>query len=185
VDILSDELWEIIEERKEQHVEERKKVMESGWVEHELAFMVNSAQALMQAEVDKFKSSVQILHDYYHAFEDKLIPEAPPMVTQELVADGEELPPVEALPEGADASLVASYNYPRLDKIFEKALKTQFVMDVNLGAGADKKGGAPPAKGKDPKKPAEDEKPIEETQYVRDMKAAVKVEKSILRFRLA
>jgi hypothetical protein len=58
-------------------------------------------------------------------------------------------------------------------------------MDVNLGAGADKKGGAPPAKGKDPKKPAEDEKPIEETQYVRDMKAAVKVEKSILRFRLA
>lgn len=40
VDTLSDELWEIIEERKEQHIEERKKIMESGWVEHELAFMV-------------------------------------------------------------------------------------------------------------------------------------------------
>ena len=47
VDTLSDELWEIIEERKEQHVEERKRIMESGWVEHELAFMVSSAQALM------------------------------------------------------------------------------------------------------------------------------------------
>lgn len=58
MDILSDELWEIIEERKEQHVDERKKIMESGWVEHELAFMVNSAQSLMQAEVDKFKSSI-------------------------------------------------------------------------------------------------------------------------------
>ena len=43
VDILSDELWEIIEERKEQHVEERKKVMESGWIEHEQSFVVSSA----------------------------------------------------------------------------------------------------------------------------------------------
>lgn len=94
-DILSDELWEIIEERKEQHIEERKKIMESGWIEHEQGFIVNSAQLLMQAEVDKFKSSIQILHDYYHAFEDKLIPEAPPMVTTEIVAEGEELPPVE------------------------------------------------------------------------------------------
>lgn len=49
----------------------------------------------MQGEVDKFKSSVQILHDYYHAFEDKLIPEAPPLVTQDIVNEGEELPPVE------------------------------------------------------------------------------------------
>lgn len=44
VDILSDELWEIIEERKEQHIEERKKIMESGLIENELAFMVSSAQ---------------------------------------------------------------------------------------------------------------------------------------------
>ncbi len=122
-DILSDELWEIIEERKEQHIDERKKIMESGWVEHELGFLVNAAQAMMQGEVDKFRSSIQILHDYYHAFEDKLIPEAPPMVTQELFAEGEEMPPVEVLPEGADPLAAASYTYPRLDKIFEKALK--------------------------------------------------------------
>lgn len=55
--------------------------MESGWVEHELAFMVSAAQGMMQSEVDKFRSSIQIIHDYYHAFEDKLIPEAPPLVT--------------------------------------------------------------------------------------------------------
>ena len=40
VDILSDEMWEIIEERKEQEVEERKKIMESGWIENELTFSV-------------------------------------------------------------------------------------------------------------------------------------------------
>lgn len=184
MDTLSDELWEIIEERKEQHVEERKKIMESGWVEHELSFLVNSAQSLMQAEVDKFKSSVQILQDYYHAFEDKLIPEPPPMVTTDLIAEGEELPPVEQLAEGSDASQVVSYQYPRLDKIFEKALKSQFVADVTAGSAAaqDKKGA--PAKGKDPKKATDEEKPVEDSQYVREMKAAIKVEKSILRYRL-
>ena len=59
------------------------------------------------------------------------------------------------------------------------------MVDVTLGAAAaqDKKGGVP-AKGKDPKKAAEDEKPAEESQYVREMRTAVKVEKSILRFRL-
>jgi hypothetical protein len=98
--------------------------MESGWVEHELSFLVSSAQSLMQAEVDKFKSSIQILHDYYHAFEDKLIPEPPQMITQDLIAEGEDLPAVETLPDGADPLNAASYQYPRLDKIFEKALKT-------------------------------------------------------------
>jgi len=57
---------------------------------------------------------------------------------------------------------------------------------VTLKGGDDKKGGAAPAKGaKDPKKPAEEEKPAEESQYVKEMKQAVKVEKSLLRFRLA
>lgn len=124
MDTLSDELWEIIEDRKEQHVEERKKIMESGWVEHELAFLVSSGQSLMQAEVDKFKSSIQILQDFYHAFEDKLIPEPPAMITSDILGEGEDLPAIEVLPEGADALNAGSYTYPRLDKIFEKALKT-------------------------------------------------------------
>lgn len=137
--------------------------MESGWIEHELTFLVNSAQSLMQAEVDKFKSSITVLQDYYHAFEDKLIPEPPGLVTQELIAEGEELPPVESLIEGADINVAASYTYPRLDKIFEKALKTQFVVDVSLNAAGQGqvKGGAAPPKGKDA--PKAEEKPVAET----------------------
>ena len=41
VDILSDELWEIAEERREQAVEERKKIMESGWVEFSLEYLTS------------------------------------------------------------------------------------------------------------------------------------------------
>ena len=78
----------------------------------------------MQAEVDKFKVSIQILHDYYHAIEDKLIPEAPPAQTVDLgFNEGEEAPPVEHIPEGADTNKIESYSYPRLDRLLAQAIK--------------------------------------------------------------
>jgi hypothetical protein len=43
VDILSDELWEIAEERKEQAIEERKKIMESGWIEFQQEYLTTCA----------------------------------------------------------------------------------------------------------------------------------------------
>jgi len=46
-DALSDELWEIVEERKEQAIEFRKKVMEGGFVEFNLEFLTQIAQQLM------------------------------------------------------------------------------------------------------------------------------------------
>ena len=42
-DILSDELWEIAEDRKDQAVEERKKIMESQWVEYQLEYFTSCA----------------------------------------------------------------------------------------------------------------------------------------------
>ena len=42
-DVLSDELWEIVEERKEQNADERKKIMESGSVENNLDFLTSCA----------------------------------------------------------------------------------------------------------------------------------------------
>jgi len=57
-DILSDEMWEIAEERKEQAIEERKHIMESGWVEFILEYFTSCAQQMMQSEIDKFKGTV-------------------------------------------------------------------------------------------------------------------------------
>ena len=73
----------------------------------------------MQCEVDRFRSSVQLTYDYYHAIEDKLIPEPPPAFYVDLLEAGEELPPVEE--ETTEGS--GEYTYPRLDKIFSYALK--------------------------------------------------------------
>ena len=136
VDILSDELWEIAEERKEQAVEERKKIMESGWVEFSLEYLTSCAQQMMQSEIDKFKGTIQLTHDYYHAVEEKLIPEAPESVTVDLLKEDVELPEVERLAEGADASDLSSYSYPTLDDLYKKALKAQVVPDVMAAAAA-------------------------------------------------
>lgn len=45
--MLSDELWEIVEDRKEQNVEERKKIMESGAAENALELLTMIAMQLM------------------------------------------------------------------------------------------------------------------------------------------
>ena len=99
--------------------------MESGMTEYELGFMVSCAQQLMQSEVDRFKGCIQIIHDYFHLFEDKLIPETPPQLTTDLLHEGEDLGvPVEHIPDGQDLLNIDHYTYPRLDKLFERALKS-------------------------------------------------------------
>lgn len=58
----------------------------------------------MQAELDKFKTSIQIIHDYYFAIEEKTTHELTGTVTSELAFGDEEAPAVEQLQEGQDAS---------------------------------------------------------------------------------
>jgi hypothetical protein len=185
VDILSDELWEIAEERKEGAIEERKKIMESGWVEFSLEYLTSCAQQMMQSEIDKFKGTIQLVHDYYHAIEEKLIPEAPDHATVDLIKENDEMPEVEKIADGAETTDIKSYSYPRLDDLYKRALKAQVVPDVMAAAAAadaGKKGAAKgaPAKGKGTVE--EESKP--ESIYIKEMKDAIKVEKSILRFRL-
>lgn len=88
------------------------------------------------------------------------------------------------MPDNADATKIESYNFPRLDRLLAMAIKQQVVPDVtqNAAAGEPKKGGK-----KDAKKGAaavEEDKTIEDSVYVKEMREAIKVEKSILRFRL-
>ena len=139
---------------------------------------------MMQAEIDKFKGTIQLLHDYYHAVEEKLVPEAPEAVTVDLMKEDVEVPEVERLAEGAEPTDASAYSYPRLDDLFRRALKAQVVPDVLAQAAtidAGKKGGGK----KDPKKgAAEVDEPKPESIYVKEMKDSIKVEKSILRFRL-
>jgi len=92
------------------------------------------------------------MHDYYHAIEDKLIPESPETITVDLLKHDDELPDIEKVTDGHDITLLSSYSYPRLDELFKKALKAQVVPDITAtAADAGKKGGAAAKGGKDAK----------------------------------
>ena len=115
VDQLADDLYDVAEERKEEALEERSRIMGSGWIEAELEMLTTIAQDLLQNEVDKFRGCVQLLQDYYCAVEDRVIPEPPTQTTTELIGEGEELPPVQGEGEGG--------SFPRLEKLYEKAIR--------------------------------------------------------------
>lgn len=125
------------------------------------------------------------MHDYYHAIEEKLIPEAPEAVTVDLMREDLELPEVEKLAEGADTIDIGSYSYPRLDDLFKRALKAQVVPDVLAQASAADAGKKGAKKDAGKKGVPEADEPKSESIYVKEMKEAIKVEKSIMRFRLA
>lgn len=73
----------------------------------------------MQAELDKFKSSTQILHDYYFAIEEKPTHEITQPLTCELASEGDDMPAVETIAEGNDTQVLTNYSYPRLDRILQ------------------------------------------------------------------
>jgi len=77
VDDLSDKIYEIIETRKNEAIEERKKIMTSGWIENEMEKFYLNLERLYQAEIDKFLGSLQIINDYYHNLDNRPLIELP------------------------------------------------------------------------------------------------------------
>jgi hypothetical protein len=63
------------------------------------------------------------VHDYYHAVDEKLIPEAPDSNTVDLATEDADLPDVERIADGAEPTDINSFSYPRLDDFYKKALK--------------------------------------------------------------
>ena len=189
-DTLSDKLWEISEQRRDEAVEERQKIMENGWAEFELEQVVLIAQSMIQAEVDKFRNSAHLLQDYYYSIEDRLVPDPPEKIHYEIISkneDGtiEELPPIfETVGESGEGE-EAKEVYPRLDKLFERGLKAQTLPELEStppggAAGTDKKAG----KAKDAKKGGAEEENEEKYFYEQELQDAISTEKAVLRYRL-
>ena len=66
VDDLSDKIWEIIEQRKNEAIDERKRIMTSNWIENEMEKLYIHLERLFQAEIDKFTGN-DIYIKFYHS----------------------------------------------------------------------------------------------------------------------
>ncbi len=61
VDILNNTLWDVIETRKEEALTEHQRVQKGGWVEHEMKVLISHVAVVMQQELTKFFTILQIL----------------------------------------------------------------------------------------------------------------------------
>jgi hypothetical protein len=120
VDDLNDKIYEIIENRKLEAIEERKKIINAGWIENEMEKYFLNLERLFQTEIDKFIGSLQIIRDYYHNLDNRPLVELP-FQTIDILKEEVDLTPLEH-----------ENNFPRLEKLYKTAMKVQFQYDEAL-----------------------------------------------------
>jgi hypothetical protein len=66
---LSDNIWDIIEIRKSEVIEERKRIMEVGFIKKEIDKFYFNVEKLFILEVEKLCANINILREYYFAMD--------------------------------------------------------------------------------------------------------------------
>ena len=160
VDDLNDKIYEIIETRKNEAVEERKKIMTSGWIENEMEKFYMALERLFQNEIDKFIGSLQIMRDYYHNLDNRPLIELP-FSTIDIIKEEIDQTPIEEFnvegeenntqqenkekentisnSENSVKETLEQYieknmpkSYPRVEKLYKNSLKIQFQYEEAL-----------------------------------------------------
>ena len=157
VDDLNDKIYEIIETRKNEAVEERKKIMTSGWIENEMEKFYMALERLFQNEIDKFIGSLQIMRDYYHNLDNRPLIELP-FSTIDIIKEEIDQTPIEEFnvegeenqenkekennagnTEASVKETLEQYieknmpkSYPRVEKLYKNSLKIQFQYEEAL-----------------------------------------------------
>ena len=157
VDDLNDKIYEIIETRKNEAVEERKKIMTSGWIENEMEKFYMALERLFQNEIDKFIGSLQIMRDYYHNLDNRPLIELP-FSTIDIIKEEIDQTPIEEFnvegeenntqqenkenttnSEASVKETLEQYieknmpkSYPRVEKLYKNSLKIQFQYEEAL-----------------------------------------------------
>jgi len=70
---LSDRIWEAIEERKAQAIAERRKIMESGFVQKEMEKFYFNLEKLFTLEVEKYVTNFNTIKEFYYCMDFKNI----------------------------------------------------------------------------------------------------------------
>lgn len=117
---LSDRIWEIIEVRKNEAIEERKKIMQSGWIENEMEKCYSFIERLIITEVEKFVNGINIIRDFYNIMDSKSFPE----LNNSLVSINETLK--EDLNGLSLENDKDSENFPKVEKLFKNCIKLIF-----------------------------------------------------------
>ena len=126
---LTDGLWEIINERKLNAIEERKKLMHNGFFEKQILYFYENIEKMFLIETEKFLISVDIIKEFYHHL--TTITNAPNLIftnkleeikPNSIIRNTENLPLIK---EDDDGNKV----FPRIEKIYLNCMKIIFQYD--------------------------------------------------------
>lgn len=160
--------------------------MEDGFVEHEMKIFSKSIHNMMQAELDRYQSFIQLLNGYYRGIENKPMEELPgPLLCA---------PNYDSLPE-CEVKEGEEFKYPLLETIADNCIKILEGKEV-LEEGQKSK--AAPAKKEAPKKapPAKkdagknkgakvvEEEAQEKSLFEVEMEKAIEIEKKGTAYRI-
>ena len=180
---LNDKIYEIIETRKTEAIDERKKIMASGLIENEIEKFYGNLERLFQAEIDKFIGSLQLIKDYYFTLNSKVLYELP-------------ITTIDIIKEEIDTVAIESENdpnlFPRIEKLYKNSLKVQFQYDeivnkaekeklLQTTTNTDKKNTKATDKNKKNTEIVIQEEKKEPSKYEEEMKSALRFEKSKFR----
>ena len=122
IDDLGDKIWDIIDTRKAEAIEERKKIISQGWIENEMEKTFVNITKLFQCEIDKFLSFLTILRDFFFSLDNRVLVQLPQ--SWEILKEEVESFPIENT-ENPNI-------FPRLEKLYRMALRIQFIWDDKL-----------------------------------------------------
>jgi hypothetical protein len=115
VEDLHETLFDLVESKRDEALEERKNIINSCFIENEMELFVNFIHSMVQNEMFRSFRSLQILNDFYALAEKKDLPDYPEYFSATLNTNYENLP-VESEENGI-------ITYPRVEKLINDAIR--------------------------------------------------------------
>lgn len=189
VEDLHDILFDLIENKRDEMLEERRNIMISGFLELEMESFLGNVYIFLQAELQRAFRCIQLLTDYYSLLDKKDLIDIPEYYNKTLPTNYETLPLESTSNEDPNQN-----TFPKLDRMISDSLRLFAGEEEEaLQQQAGKKGapvkGAPSPKKEDPKKKkgakdAPEEEKKEETKWELELRKAINVEKAVFRYRV-
>lgn len=76
IDDFRTELWELCDARRHEAEEERRRTLRNQWILMEAVVLINVYIGILQAEIDRFVDTMQLLQDYYTSMSQKPLQES-------------------------------------------------------------------------------------------------------------
>ena len=131
---LTNGIWNIINVRKQQAIDKRKKIMDEGFFEKQIKLFYENIENMFLQETSKFLLSVNIIKEFYYGLQSEILKSVILPFTSQI----EEIDINTIFKDTKDLPLISkisgskNLNFPKMEKIFYNCLKIIFLYDYAI-----------------------------------------------------